>query len=135
MASFDKRFIEILQKERKIDDRIVGTLSQKDKTVALVRVRNPLHLMALERRFQVVGEYPFIRSLGIECGLEEAILLGRMAEVEYVSAESRVSCLDVDFGADNALSAKAQLYVSWTQAFRLTAICQSPRSESSVLLI
>ncbi|MBO4380967.1 MAG: S8 family serine peptidase [Clostridia bacterium] len=104
MASFDKRFIEILQKERKIDDKIVGTLSQKDKTVALVRVRNPLRLIALERRFQVVGEYPFIRSLGIECGLEEAITLGRMAEVEYVSAESRVACLDADYAGDNALS-------------------------------
>ena len=93
MARFDKNIIEILSKDKRFDGKMVKTLAASDKTVALVRVRNPLHLIALERRFHVVNEFPFIRSVGIECGLEEAIALGRMAEVEYVSGESRVHCL------------------------------------------
>ena len=93
MSKFDQSILKRLYADARFDSKIAETLAVTDKTVALVRVRNPLHLIALERRFNVVGEYPFIRSLGIECGLAEAITLERMAEVECVSGESRVSCL------------------------------------------
>ena len=93
MSKFDKNLLTILSKDCRFDSKIVGTLEAQEKTIALVKVRNPLQLIALERRFRVVHEYPFIRSLGIECGLKEAIELERMAEVEYVSSESCVSCL------------------------------------------
>ena len=108
MARFDKNIIETLSKDRRFDGKMVKTLETSDKTVALVRVRNPLHLIALERRFRVVNEYPFIRSVGIECGLEEAIALGRMAEVEYVSGESRVHCLGDVFDGQVALSMSSE---------------------------
>lgn len=47
----------------------------------------------LERSFDVVASYPFIRSIGIKCGLEDAIRLERMSEVEYVAAQSKVFAL------------------------------------------
>ncbi|MBQ9276727.1 MAG: S8 family serine peptidase [Clostridia bacterium] len=93
MSKFDKNLLRILSADSRFDSKIVKTLGVKDKTTALVKVRNPLQLITIERRFRVVGEYPFIRSLAVECGLDEAIALERMAEVEYVSGESRVSCL------------------------------------------
>ena len=104
MAMFDKRIIEALSKDKRFDGKMVRTLETSAKTIALVRVRNPLHLIALERRFHVVREYPFVRSVGIECGLDVAIALGRMAEVEYVSGESRVHCLGEDSDGQGALT-------------------------------
>ncbi|MBR4800164.1 MAG: S8 family serine peptidase [Clostridia bacterium] len=94
MSKFDRNILSILSKDARFDGKIVRALGVQEKTVALVKVRNPLQLIALERRFHVVNEYPFIRSLGVECGLKEAIELERMAEVEYVSGESKVSCLE-----------------------------------------
>ncbi len=93
MSKIDNNLLKILSADGRFDSGIVGTLGVTDKTTALVKVRNPLQLIRVERRFHVVGEYPFIRSLAVECGLDEAIALERMAEVEYVSGESRVSCL------------------------------------------
>ena len=101
MSKFDKNLLRILSADSRFDSGIVGTLGVTDKTTALVKVRNPLQLSLIERRFNVVGEYPFIRSLAVECGLGEAIALERMAEVEYVSGESRVSCLS---GEESAAS-------------------------------
>jgi len=102
MTKFDANILSVLRRDCRFDKQIAKTLEVKERTTALVRVRNPIHLMALERRFHVVGEYPFIRSLKIECGLEEAITLGRMAEVEYVSNESRVACLFAEQSGESA---------------------------------
>lgn len=96
MSKIDEKLLSILSADCRFDDRIVKTLGASDVTTALVKVRNPIHLIALERRFCVKGEYPFIRSLAIECGLKEAIMLERMAEVEYVGGESKVQCLAVN---------------------------------------
>jgi len=104
MVEFDKRIIKTLSQDKRFDGKVVRTLAQNEKAFALVRVRNPIHLIALERRFHVIHEYPFVRSVGIECGLEEAIALGRMSEVECVSGESRVSCLSDETSESDVLS-------------------------------
>ena len=102
MDKIDVKMLAMLRTNCKIDKGLVGVLGkQEDKIDALVRVRNPLHLGLLEGRFDVIRSYPFIRSVGIKCGLEEAIRLERMQEVEYVSAQSRVFALS-DFKDDNS---------------------------------
>ncbi len=78
---------------QKFDSRLVNILSVAESVPALVRVRNAMHLSALERRFKVTNLYPFIRSVGLDCSLEDAIHLERMQEVEYVSVEGRVAAL------------------------------------------
>lgn len=101
MDKIDVKMLAMLRTNCKIDKGLVGVLGkQEDKIDALVRVRNPLHLGLLEGRFDVIRSYPFIRSVGIKCGLEEAIRLERMQEVEYVSAQNRVFALS-DFKDDN----------------------------------
>ena len=107
MSKIDKNLLSILFSDRRFDGGIVRSLENQDKALALVRVRNPLQIIALERRFSVKKEYPFIRSLAIECGLEDAIKLERMAEVEYVSANSRVACLAEDIKPKSADSVYA----------------------------
>lgn len=94
MDKLDKRFVDIIAAQSKFDGGLVNILSQKESATALVRVRNPLHLGLLERNFHVTAEYPFIRSVGIECSLRDAIRLERMQEVEYVSAQGKVFALD-----------------------------------------
>ena len=80
----------------------MGVLENKEEKIdALVRVRNPLQLGLLERNFDVIKSYPFIRSVGIKCGLNEAIRLERMQEVEYVSAQSTVFALSDSNGNIN----------------------------------
>lgn len=102
MDKIDVKMLAMLRTKCKIDKGLVGVLGkQEDKIDALVRVRNPLHLGLLEGRFDVIRSYPFIRSVGIKCGLEEAIRLERMQEVEYVSAQSRVFALS-DYEDDNS---------------------------------
>lgn len=101
MDKIDVKMLAMLRTNCKIDKGLVGVLGkQEDKIDALVRVRNPLHLGLLEGRFDVIRSYPFIRSVGIKCGFEEAIRLERMQEVEYVSAQNRVFALS-DFKDDN----------------------------------
>ena len=76
MDKIDARIIEQLKNANKISGGIVKTLENgEDRADALVRVRNPLQLGLLERNFDVVASYPFIRSVGIKCGLKEAISL------------------------------------------------------------
>lgn len=87
MDRIDRSVIDALGS--KFDGRLVGTLGTRENVTALVRVRNPLQMCLLERNFDVVCSYPFIRSVGINCGLREAIRLERMQEVEYVSAQGR----------------------------------------------
>ncbi|MDE5602222.1 MAG: S8 family serine peptidase [Clostridia bacterium] len=94
MDKLDKRFVDIIAAQSKFDGGLVNILSQEENATALVRVRNPLHLGLLERNFHVTAEYPFIRSVGIECSLRDAIRLERMQEVEYVSAQGKVFALD-----------------------------------------
>ncbi|MBD5092014.1 MAG: S8 family serine peptidase [Clostridiales bacterium] len=104
MDKFDKRFVDIISERSKFDGGLVNILSKEENTTALVRVRNPLHLGLLERNFHVTAEYPFIRSVGIECSLRDAIRLERMQEVEYVSAQGKVFALG-DEHEDKSLSA------------------------------
>lgn len=85
---------------RNVDDNLVGILEVLEKTNALVRVRNPFQLGLIERAFKVVKRYPFIRAVGIECDLDDAKLLSRMSEVEYVSAQGRVSALEENSALD-----------------------------------
>ncbi len=94
MDKFDKQILKELSNKNKFDSRLAKALSNDDKTNALVRVRNPIHLGVLERNFEVTNLYPFIRSVGIKCSLQDAIRLERMQEVEYVSAQGRVTTLD-----------------------------------------
>lgn len=79
---------------RNIDDNLVGILEVNEKTRALVRVRTPYQLGLIERSFKVVRRYPFIRAVGIECDIDDAKILSRMREVEYVSAQGRVAALE-----------------------------------------
>ena len=93
-AKIDAKIITALRQNAKIDNGLVGVLENKEEKIdALVRVRNPLQLGLLEHNFDVIKSYPFIRSVGIKCGLNEAIRLERMQEVEYVSAQSTVFAL------------------------------------------
>ena len=94
MDKIDAQIITALRQNSKIDNGLVGVLENKEEKIdALVRVRNPLQLGLLEHNFDVIKSYPFIRSVGIKCGLNEAIRLERMQEVEYVSAQSTVFAL------------------------------------------
>lgn len=94
MDKIDAKKITALRQNAKIDNGLVGVLENKEEKIdALVRVRNPLQLGLLEHNFDVIKSYPFIRSVGIKCGLNEAIRLERMQEVEYVSAQSTVFAL------------------------------------------
>ena len=94
MDKMDAKIITALRQNAKIDNGLVGVLENKEEKIdALVRVRNPLQLGLLEHNFDVIKSYPFIRSVGIKCGLNEAIRLERMQEVEYVSAQSTVFAL------------------------------------------
>lgn len=94
MDKIDAKIITALRQNAKIDNGLVGVLANKEEKIdALVRVRNPLQLGLLEHNFDVIKSYPFIRSVGIKCGLNEAIRLERMQEVEYVSAQSTVFAL------------------------------------------
>lgn len=102
MDKIDKSVIAEMRAGRKFDSGLVSVLGVKESVSALVRVRNPLHLSMLERNFRVSACYPFIRSVGIECGLKDAIKLERMQEVEYVSAQGRVFALDESFGASDS---------------------------------
>ena len=99
MDKLDRSIIENLKDSRKLDGGVVSVLGSESKVDALVRVRSPLELGILERRFEVKHMYPFIRSVGISCGLEEAIRLERMQEVEYVSAQGSVFALSDGAGA------------------------------------
>ena len=94
MDKIDAKIITALRQNAKFDNGLVGVLENKEEKIdALVRVRNPLQLGLLEHNFDVIKSYPFIRSVGIKCGLNEAIRLERMQEVEYVSAQSTVFAL------------------------------------------
>lgn len=95
MDKIDARIIARLCKNGKVDNSLTSILSEeRDRTEALVRVRNPLQLGMLERKFHVVKCYPFIRSLCVECDLQDALALERIEDVEYVSAQSKVFALD-----------------------------------------
>lgn len=94
MSKVDERILAQLARSGKIENEITKILCEKDDKIdALVRVRNPLHLGILERKFKVTAIYPFIRSMRVECGLKEAITLEKMQEVEYVFAQSKVLAL------------------------------------------
>lgn len=94
MDKLDKNVIDLMRGNRKFDGGLVSVLGVSESVSALVRVRNPLHLGMLERNFRVSACYPFIRSVGIECDLKDAIKLERMQEVEYVSAQGKVFALE-----------------------------------------
>lgn len=104
MDKIDKKVIDLISAQPKFDGRFVGILKQQEHVSAIVRVHNPLHLGMLERRFHVTNLFPFIRSVGITCNLEDAIKLERMQEVEYVSAQGKVTALDVDGKEKNGVS-------------------------------
>ena len=110
MDKLDKNFVDMMSARGKFDGGLVNILSREENTTALVRVRNPLHLGLLERNFHVTAEYPFIRSVGIECSLRDAIRLERMQEVEYVSAQGKVFALgeEQSDGATSALSQRGK---------------------------
>ncbi len=82
----------------KIDCSLVGILSIQEKTTAIVRVRTPFQYGYVKRNFKVVRDYPFIRSVGIECDMADVKNLSALHDVEFVSAQSRVNALgEVDF--------------------------------------
>ncbi len=79
----------------KVDGSLVGILSVREKTTALVRLGTPFQYSFVKRNFKVVRDYPFIRSVGIECGMDDVEYLARQNDVEFVSAQSRVTALKV----------------------------------------
>lgn len=79
----------------KIDGRLVSALSVENSAYALVRVRSRWHYGCVARRFDVAAEFPFINSVGIRCNREEVERLAHMREVEFVTAQGRVSALDM----------------------------------------
>ncbi len=93
MEKLDRNIIELLSKSNKFGEGSARVLSENERVDALVRVRNPFHFSVLESKFEITHTYPFIRTVGIKCGLKEAVSLCRMQEVEYVSAQSRVLAL------------------------------------------
>ena len=78
----------------KIDRSLVSALSLNDYAYALVRVANPWQYGFVARRFDVVCGFPFINSLGIRCDKRDGERLKAMPEVEFVTAQGRVSALD-----------------------------------------
>lgn len=84
----------------KIDHSLAGILSVKEKATAIVRFRNLSQYAYIKRNFKVVKEYPFIRSAGIECDMADASRLSVLRDVEFVTAQSRVSTLVVDEKTD-----------------------------------
>lgn len=95
MDKIDLKLLSELDKSTKISAGLCRVLGDAEKKVeAIVRVRNPLHISAIERHFDVVSQYPFIRSVGIRCGIDDAVRLDRMSEVEYVSAQGRAFALE-----------------------------------------
>lgn len=106
MNKIDARIIEQLKSTNKMSPGLVKTLEKDEgRADAIVRVRNPLQLGLLERNFDVAASYPFIRSVGIKCGLNDAIRLARMSEVECVSAQSKVCTLGED-AIENTVNAE-----------------------------
>lgn len=79
---------------KKIDENLVGILSVREKTTAIVRVRTPFQYGYIKRNFKVVRDYPFIRSVGIDCDMTDITRLTELCDVEFVSAQSKVSALD-----------------------------------------
>ncbi len=123
MAQFDKQILSELSSKSKFDTRLVGVLSSDDTTSALVRVRNPIHLGMLERNFEVTNLYPFIRSVGIKCSLRDAIRLERMQEVEYVSAQGKVTALDENIQLDTQKNEKMAQLLSTALTGKGTTLC------------
>ncbi len=99
MGKFDRNFLRLISSNtytsnQTYNDSTKAKILSKDDVIdALVRVHNPLHFSLLERNFDITHLYPFIRTVGIKCGLKEAIELERMQEVEYVCAQSKVFTL------------------------------------------
>lgn len=113
MDKIDARIIEQLKSSKKTNDGLVKTLSKDiGKVDALVRVRNPLQLGLLERNFEVAACYPFIRSVGIKCGLDDAIKLERMNEVEYVCAQSKAFTLSDEISCGDERQEESQAEIS-----------------------
>lgn len=110
MDKIDMRILSELGKSTKISGGLCKVLTSADNKVdAVVRVRNPLHIGLIARKFDVVSEYPFIRSVGIRCGLDDAVRLDRMSEVEYVVAQGRAFTLSQeDFWQSNSIFSMAQ---------------------------
>lgn len=86
----------------KIDRSLVSALSLNDYAYALVRVANPRQYGFVARRFDVVCGFPFINSLGIRCDKRDGERLRTMPEVEFVTAQGRVSALADDYSEKNA---------------------------------
>ena len=86
----------------KIDRSLVSALSLNDYAYALVRVANPRQYGFVARRFDVVCGFPFINSLGIRCDKRDGERLRAMPEVEFVTAQGRVSALADDYSEKNA---------------------------------
>ncbi len=137
MAHFDEKILSELSQKSKFDSRLVGALAVEDKTNALVRVQNPIHLGLLERNFEVTNLYPFICSVGIKCSLKDAIKLERMQEVECVFAQGRVSTLDENIALDNLKNENISQILSTDLTGKDTTLCVldtgvSPHSDLSV---
>lgn len=108
MDKIDEKLLSRLKS--KLSSGIVKTLECSETVDGLVRVRNPLQLSAIDRHFEVIRTYPFIRTVGIRLKMKDLATLERMGEVEYVASESRAFTLaeTVDFSevseANNLLS-------------------------------
>lgn len=109
MDKIDLKIFNELDKSTKISGGLCKVLSSAENKVdAIVRVRNPLHIGVIGRNFDVVAEYPFIRSVGIRCSIDDAMRLDRMSEVEYVVAQGSAFTLSQeDFQQSNDIFATA----------------------------
>ncbi len=85
---------------KNVDLGLVDILAVQEKTKALVRVKNLLHLNAIENSFPVCATYPFIRSVVVECDINVVERLSKMSEVEHVFAQGRVMTLDGNTALD-----------------------------------
>ncbi len=77
----------------KIDNNLVNILTVKDKACAIVKIRTPFELYSLRYKLKILRYYPFINSIGVECDYDDVMKLSLCHDVDFVSAEMRVSAL------------------------------------------
>ncbi len=78
----------------RIDKELVSVLSVKDKASAIIKLRYPFEIVKLRHQLKILRYYPFINSIGVECDYDDVVKLSVSHDVEFVSAEMRVSTLE-----------------------------------------
>lgn len=80
--------------EKKLDFELVKKFTHASKEKAIVLVNNWRGLRTIERKFNILAKFPFIKAVGVECDYKTAKILSDMPVVEYVARQSRVSACD-----------------------------------------